>query len=1591
MKQKNQTTDSKLQSQNKKTKWMFLWVAIMLWVANVQAQTVMQHEPQFARSCVPAKLMNTSNSRTMTLESEIVHSGVQKEEPQFAKDRVLVKLANIPEMRATATGPKISQLSPDLGIAFSEVRLLNPSKGNVSVTNFSTMNVNDKQNNVYVLTIEDTAIDAVERALEILNANPAVEIAEPVFYYKLYATPNDPRSSAQYALERINAQQAWNITTGSQSIVVGIIDSGIDGTHPDLSNNLWVNPNPNQGGYMNDIHGYDFVYRRGGVPTDMGTHGTHVAGIVGAKGNNGTGIAGVNWDISLAWLGIGIDDYYVSTDAAIEALNYANNHNIRITNNSWGGDSYSALLEDAIRNYNGLFVVSAGNNGMNNDNNPYYPSNYNLPNVISVASTDRDDNLSSFSNYGANSVHIAAPGSDVLSTIVNAQYQEMSGTSMAAPHVAGVAALMLSVNPSSTAAHLKNTLINNADIITISTLTGETQKISRLNALKATQGILTTVRNLTYSTSGYNVTLNWQMPVDATGLLGYRVYREDTLLTPVNISALTYTDSNVPNGIFTYTVVAEYSNGQTASNSIPVTAGYVITIATQPVANTLVMHGSITGSLSVVATVTQNIPLSYQWYRNTTYSNEGGTPISGATNSTFNIPATLTPGIYYYFCELRAKGATSVRSNVATVGVAGIGEVPYLDENGNIQNVDAKNLTGTETTLTSGWYFVPDNITYPDRLTISTPDNGIVVIILGDGTYMNASNGGINVGEGNNLRIYAQSTGTSMGELIAIGSVDQAGIGGDAQSAGGTMSIYGGVITALGGGPNSGGGRNGGAGIGGGGGNYSSDGSAFGWSGGNINILGGIVSAYGSWGSSGIGCGGGSWDNTEGIISITGGTVTANGGGFGGYGIAGGTIGVISSNAVLISSSMDNENSILPALPTGKNLTSAIIYNNGMGIMYGDVILARDVTTPWGSNLFICNGQTLTIQEDYKLINNGTIVVNGGSVEGTVIGNQPIAPVFTISGDLAYDYSCSGVLTITGDGTYTIGMIGATTTTAERIVVLPGVNADITLSDVNIDMSSNTGLSAFDMTGSTVNLTLIGTNVLISGANRAGVEAPFGSTLVITEASTGSLTVTGGNYGAGIGGRGGAWTIGTATCGNINIKGGMVTSTGGFAGAGIGNGQGGVNTAVINILGGTITATGGIDGAGIGGGQADDSSNLEINISGGTVTAVGTSGSGAAPGIGASVIPNITINISGGETTSTGGSNSVGIGGGGFYGIFGGIFGQGATINITGGVVNAKRGGAGSAHDIGVSVVDDVTVLSNTNIIITGGSVFAANNLITDRWSDGITRYPVKATVVEANGTTKVNEAEVTYDGVYTATTGSNYTDTNFDTLDQGVAWLWLPVGSQTLNASTDTNNGSNTVNVLTFEENNITIALSSNFSICTHPLSSQTMYSNNITGNLNIEVCGIDPILVGYQWYINTNNSNTDGMPISNAMSSTFAIPTNLEAGTYYYFCEVKATSGVIMRSKVSKVTVVDMAGIEDMNNYSSFRVYPNPTDGKLIIESGELIIENVEIFDVFGKLQKFEPIQTEVKKSEIDVSYLSAGVYLLKAAGKTMKFVKK
>jgi subtilisin family serine protease len=347
-----------------------------------------------------------------------------------------------------------------------------------------------------------------------LKANGNVANVESNAIYRLFGNdPNDSDFSKQWSLENtgqnngtagadIRIRDAWQIARGSSRTLVAVIDTGVDYTHPDIAPNYYHNPgetgtdeagrdkssngvDDDRNGFIDDFRGWDFI-NNDNDPLDDHNHGTHCAGVIGAKANNATGIAGINWNVSL--MGLKVFDAGGSTDLATltKAVEYATQMKVKLTSNSWGGGSASPLLEGAIREADKsgiLFIAAAGNSSQNVDKYPNYPSGYPVDNIIAVAASDRNDTLASYSNYGKYSVDLAAPGSNIYSTITGGGYLEMSGTSMATPHVAGVAALVWSAYPELTHYQVKQRLLGSAD--PLSAFTSRTLTGGRLNAAKS--------------------------------------------------------------------------------------------------------------------------------------------------------------------------------------------------------------------------------------------------------------------------------------------------------------------------------------------------------------------------------------------------------------------------------------------------------------------------------------------------------------------------------------------------------------------------------------------------------------------------------------------------------------------------------------------------------------------------------------------------------------------------------------------------------------------------------------------------------------------------------------------------------------------------------------------------------------------------------------------------------------------------------------------------------------------------------------------------------------------------------------------------
>lgn len=352
-----------------------------------------------------------------------------------------------------------------------------------------------------------TAPESLERRA-VLSVAPYAGIDAPILSTAL---SNDPSFGLEWNLQNtgqsggtagidINATRAWDISTGSRSVVVAIIDSGIDLTHPDLAANVWTNPgeiagngvDDDRNGFVDDIHGWNFVDNNANVQDGYG-HGTHVAGIIGAAGNDGVGVTGVDWRVSLMVLRVQNDSGAGTTSAVIGALRYATamrrdfGINVVVTNNSWeAAAGYSSVIEGLIREQGeaGItFVAAAGNHGTDNDVTPRYPSNYDLPNVISVASLASAGVLAGSSDYGATTVDLAAPGTFILSTWKGGGYAALSGTSMAAPHVSGTVALLAAAKPGITVAQVRAAILGTTT--PLASLAGKTATGGRLDAFAA--------------------------------------------------------------------------------------------------------------------------------------------------------------------------------------------------------------------------------------------------------------------------------------------------------------------------------------------------------------------------------------------------------------------------------------------------------------------------------------------------------------------------------------------------------------------------------------------------------------------------------------------------------------------------------------------------------------------------------------------------------------------------------------------------------------------------------------------------------------------------------------------------------------------------------------------------------------------------------------------------------------------------------------------------------------------------------------------------------------------------------------------------
>ena len=395
-----------------------------------------------------------------------------------------------------------------------------------------------------IVVVKRAMFESALSGVKALALNPLVDIAEPNYIYRASRVSNDPMMGQLWGLKNlgqkdssgkvgvagvdIGVEQAWDITTGSDKVIVAVIDTGVDFNHPDLVDNLWTNEaelhgqagvDDDNNGVIDDIHGFNAITGNGNAMDDQG-HGSHCSGTIGAKGNDGKGIVGVNWNVRIMAVKFLDANGSGTLENALKAIDYATKMGAKVMSNSWGGGGFSQTLFDSIKRSNeagALFIAAAGNESNNNDTNPSYPATYDVPNIISVAAIDNQGAKASFSSYGKRTVHIGAPGVNIYSSTGGA-YDSWSGTSMATPHVSGVAALVWANEPNLTAIELKQRLLQTA------------RPIAGLKGKTKTGGLVNAFLALTNKTPepDINDPANWQGKVLDTAIASPSPYLKNT-------------------------------------------------------------------------------------------------------------------------------------------------------------------------------------------------------------------------------------------------------------------------------------------------------------------------------------------------------------------------------------------------------------------------------------------------------------------------------------------------------------------------------------------------------------------------------------------------------------------------------------------------------------------------------------------------------------------------------------------------------------------------------------------------------------------------------------------------------------------------------------------------------------------------------------------------------------------------------------------------------------------------------------------------------------------------------------------------------
>jgi hypothetical protein len=433
---------------------------------------------------------------------------------------------------------------------------------------------------IYRIKVNLEAGESLHDILTAYQNSPYVEYAEPDYYVRLCLIPNDPNYPQQWALSKIDAPPAWDIHTGSHDVVVAVIDTGVDYTHPDLQGNIWVNElelngctgvDDDENGYIDDIYGYDFAYDDC-EPQDDSGHGTHIAGIIAAKGNNNTNVSGICWNARIMAVKAKITYTLGPASLISEAIYYAVSNGADVLSCSWSMDPPSNLLYDSFQYAYSQGVVAVAAAGNQNSNNVIYPAGYST--VISVGASTQSDQRASFSNYG-DWVDIMAPGVDILSLFHYGRVYSLAGTSMACPHVAGACALMLSVNPYLTPDEVRQAILSTGDAIA----PGICLSNARVNLFKAVSSVVSSTGTVHFDRDVYSCKSTISVLVSDADLKESAAC-EVLLTTDHNeVEALTLTENAPAIGVFQGSITT--NAGTTVSNDgvLQVFDGDIVTVA----------------------------------------------------------------------------------------------------------------------------------------------------------------------------------------------------------------------------------------------------------------------------------------------------------------------------------------------------------------------------------------------------------------------------------------------------------------------------------------------------------------------------------------------------------------------------------------------------------------------------------------------------------------------------------------------------------------------------------------------------------------------------------------------------------------------------------------------------------------------------------------------------------------------------------------------------------------------------------------------------------------------------------------------------